>query len=126
VQVLDPYRKPGGWASRGKLFQIVLENNPITSFTGFQVFQGVIGPRHWKSFDYRRNLVACAKLDHPARIQPSRFDLSLFPFPGTRKTRTEGLVVTVWPLRELVSGQEATYRKRIVRHKKSLMWLSIT
>jgi hypothetical protein len=53
----------------GELSQIVLENNPITSFPGFQVFQGFIGPRHWESFDYRRNLVSCAKLDHPARIQ---------------------------------------------------------
>ena len=52
-----------------KLCQIVLENNPVTSFPGFQVLQGFIGLRHWESFDYRRNLVSCAKRDHPARIQ---------------------------------------------------------
>jgi hypothetical protein len=32
------------------------------------MFQGFIGLRHWESFDYRRNLVPCAKLDHPASI----------------------------------------------------------
>src|SRR5215469_15970791 len=53
----------------GSSGQIVLENNPITSFPGFQVFQGFIGLRHWESFDYRRNIVSCAKLDHPTSIQ---------------------------------------------------------
>ena len=53
----------------GKLCQIVLENNPIAGFPGFQVCQGFIGLRHGKSLDYRRNLVSPAKLDHPTSSQ---------------------------------------------------------
>ena len=58
----------------GKLGQIVIENNPVTSFPGFQVLQGFIGLRHLESFDYRRNLVPCAKSirDYPMGLSRGR------------------------------------------------------
>ena len=69
VQHSEPLRALGGISFTsdfvlrfGKLGQIVLENNPVTSFPGFQVLQGFIGLRHWESFDYRRNLVPVSSL----------------------------------------------------------------